>query len=92
MEKINYCLKWKDVIEKVMNIYKEKYPERYLFINLKYQNKYSITKIEMKSCLSKSTQARLKKEIIYYIAILAYKRGLIKIYEFEEEPKINNCK
>lgn len=86
-EKINYCLKWEKVIKNVMKVFKENYPERYLFVTLKYQDKCSITKIQMKSCLSKSTQARMKKEILYYIAIFAYKKDLIKMEEFEDGNK-----
>lgn len=84
-EKINYCLKWKRLIEKIMKMLKKNYPEIYLYIDLKYQSKCSITKIQMKSCLSKSTQARMKKEILYYIAIFAYKENLIKMEEIEDE-------
>ena len=80
-EKINKCLKWKAVIEKVMKIFSKYYPERYLYINLKYKDKCTITKIEMKSCMSKSTQSRIKQEILYYIAIFAFKENLIKLDE-----------
>lgn len=80
-EKINKCLKWKAVIEKVMKIFIKYYPERYLYINLKYKDKCTITKIEMKSCMSKSTQSRIKQEILYYIAIFAFKENLIKLDE-----------
>lgn len=80
-EKINKCLKWKAVIDKVMKIFNKYYPERYLYINLKYKDKCTITKIEMKSCMSKSTQSRIKQEILYYIAIFAFKENLIKLDE-----------
>lgn len=84
-EKINYCLKWKKLIDSIMEVFKESYPEIYVYINLKYQRKYSITKIQMKTCLTRSTQSRIKKEILYYIAIFAYKENLIKMEEIEDE-------
>ena len=68
-----------------MKVFKEKYPESYTYINLKYQRKCSITKIQIKTCLSRSTQSRIKKEILYYIAIFAYKENLIKMEEMEDE-------
>lgn len=88
-EKINYCLKWEKVINKVMKIFKEHYPESYSYVTLRYQEKCSITKIQHKSCMSKSTQGRLKKEIMYYIAIFAYKENLIKMEENYDEKRVN---
>lgn len=84
-EKVNKCLKWKKIIESVMKIFKEHYPERYLYVSLKYKDKCSIPKIQMKTCLSKSTQLRMKKEILYYIAIFAYKENLIKMEDIDDE-------
>lgn len=84
-EKVNKCLKWKKIIESVMKTFKEHYPERYLYVSLKYKDKCSIPKIQMKTCLSKSTQLRMKKEILYYIAIFAYKENLIKMEDIDDE-------
>lgn len=78
-EKIEKYKKWKEVISNILKDYKKNDLERYTYIKMKYFKKYSINKIEMETSLTKSTQMRLKQDIIYYIAIFAYKEDLIFI-------------
>lgn len=78
-EKMKEKIKWHYLIKSIIEDYKISEPEKYLFIKLKYFDKCSTTRIEKKMAICRATQARLKNDIIYYIAIYAVKDNLIKI-------------
>lgn len=78
-DKIQKKIKWHYLIKGIIDNYKVNDPEKYLFIKLKYLEKCSTTKIEMKMAICRATQSRLKTEIIYYIALHAVKENLIKV-------------
>ena len=78
-EKIAKYEKWKSVIEEIITIYKEKDEESYKYIKFKFFRQYSKAKIEMELFLSRTTQDRLRNEIVSYIAIFAAAEGLIKL-------------
>jgi len=78
-EKIKNKIKWKLLIDKILKYYEENEQEKYLYIKYRYFQKCSTTKIEMKMAICRATQARLKSEIVYYIALYAVKEKLIKM-------------
>ena len=78
-DRIQQRIKWYYLIKDIINDYKVNEPEKYLFIKLKYFDKCSTSKIEMKMAICRATQAKLKTDIIYYIALFAVKENLIKI-------------
>lgn len=75
MEKI----KWHNLIKKIIKYYEEKEPEKFLYIKLKYFDKCSTTKIEMKMAICRATQSKIKTDIVYYIALFAVKEKLIQM-------------
>lgn len=75
MEKI----KWHNLIKKIIKQYEENEPEKFLYIKLKYFDKCSTTKIEMKMAICRATQSKIKTDIVYYIALFAVKENLIKM-------------
>lgn len=78
-EKIQNKIQWKFLIEKILNYYKENEQEKYYYIKHKYFEKCSTTKIETKMAICRATQARLKSDIVYYIALYAVKENLLKM-------------
>lgn len=78
-EKIRNKIRWKLLIDKILKYYEENEQEKYMYIKYKYFQKCSTTKIEMKMAVCRATQARLKSEIIYYIALYAVKEKLLKM-------------
>ena len=72
-------IKWHNLIKKIIEYYKENEPEKFLYIKLKYFEKCSTTKIEMKMAICRATQAKLKTDIVYYIALYAVKERLIEM-------------
>lgn len=78
-DKIKNKIKWKLLIDKILKYYEENEQEKYLYIKYRYFQKCSTTKIEMKMAICRATQARLKSEIVYYIALYAVKEKLIKM-------------
>lgn len=75
MEKI----KWHNLIKKIIKHYEENEPEKFLYIKLKYFDKCSTTKIEMKMAICRATQSKIKTDIVYYIALFAVKENLIQM-------------
>lgn len=75
MEKI----KWHNLIKKIIKHYEENEPEKFLYIKLKYFDKCSTTKIEMKMAICRATQSKIKTDIVYYIALFAVKEKLIQM-------------
>lgn len=78
-EKIKNKIHWKILIEKILKYYESTEQEKYLYIKYKYFEKCSTSKIEMKMAICRATQARLKSEIVYYIALYAVKENLLKM-------------
>jgi len=78
-EKIRYKIQWKLLIDRILKYYEENEQEKYWNIKYRYFQKCSTTKIEMKMAICRATQARLKSEIVYYIALYAVKENLIKM-------------
>ena len=78
-EKIKNKIHWKILIDKILKYYEENEQEKYWYIKYKYFEKCSTTKIERKMAISRPTQARIKTEIIYYIALYGVKENLLKI-------------
>jgi len=79
-EEMEKELKWYYMIKKVLRIYETKdEQEKINYIKFKYFEKCSTTKIEMKMAISRPTQARIKADIIYYLAMFAVKEKLINI-------------
>lgn len=78
-EKIKYKIQWKLLIDRILKYYEENEQEKYWYIKYRYFQKCSTTKIEMKMAICRATQARLKSEIVYYIALYAVKENLIKM-------------
>lgn len=76
---ISNKIKWKLLIDKILEYYKNNEPDKYLYIKLRYFDKCSTTKIETKMAICRATQARLKSDIVYYIALYAVKEDLIKM-------------
>lgn len=75
MEKI----KWHNLIKKIIKHYEENEPEKFLYIKLKYFDKCSTTKIEMKMAICRATQSKIKTDIVYYIALFAVKENLLQM-------------
>ena len=75
MEKI----KWHNLIKKIIKHYEENEPEKFLYIKLKYFDKCSTTKIEMKMAICRATQSKIKIDIVYYIALFAVKENLLQM-------------
>ena len=78
-EKIKNKIHWKILIDKILKYYESTEQEKYLYIKYKYFEKCSTSKIEMKMAICRATQARLKSEIVYYIALYAVKEKLLKM-------------
>ncbi len=78
-EKIRNKIQWKQLIDRILKYYKENEQEKYWYIKHRYFERCSTTKIEMKMAICRATQARLKSEIVYYIALYAVKEDLIKM-------------
>ena len=78
-EKIRNKIHWKVLIDKILKYYEENEQEKYWYIKYKYFEKCSTSKIEMKMAICRATQARLKSEIVYYIALYAVKEKLLKM-------------
>lgn len=78
-EKIRNKIQWKLLIDRILKYYEENEQEKYWYIKYRYFQKCSTTKIEMKMAICRATQARLKSEIVYYIALYAVKEDLIKM-------------
>ena len=78
-DEINNKIQWKLLIDKILEYYKKNEPDKYLYIKLRYFDKCSTTKIENKMAICRATQARLKSDIVYYIALFAVKEDLIKM-------------
>ena len=78
-EKIKNKIHWKILIDKILKYYESSEQEKYLYIKYKYFEKCSTSKIEMKMAICRATQARLKSEIVYYIALYAVKEKLLKM-------------
>ena len=78
-EEIYNKIQWKLLIGKILEYYKKNEPDKYLYIKLRYFDKCSTTKIETKMAICRATQARLKSDIVYYIALFAVKENLIKM-------------
>lgn len=78
-EKIRNKIRWKLLIDKILKYYEKNEQEKYMYIKYKYFQKCSTIKIEMKMAVCRATQARLKSEIIYYIALYAVKEKLLKM-------------
>ena len=76
---ISNKIKWKLLIDKILEYYKNDEPDKYLYIKLRYFDKCSTTKIATKMAICRATQARLKSDIVYYIALFAVKEDLIKM-------------
>lgn len=72
-------IKWHNLIKSIIEYYKEKEPEKFLYIKLKYFDKCSTTKIEMKMAICRATQSKIKTDIVYYIALYAVKENLIEM-------------
>ena len=83
---INNKIQWKLLIDKILEYYKKNEPDKYLYIKLRYLDKCSTTKIENKMAICRATQARLKSDIVYYIALFAVKEDLIKM-----QSATSNC-
>lgn len=78
-EKVKRKIRWKLMIDKVLKYYQENEEEKYYYVKYKYFEKCSTAKIEIKMAICRATQARLKSEIIYYIALYAVKEKLLKM-------------
>ena len=78
-EKIKNKIRWKFLIERVLKYYEANEQEKYLYIKYRYFEKCSTTKIERKMAICRATQARIKSDIVYYIALYAVKDKLIKM-------------
>lgn len=86
-EKIRNKIQWKLLIDKILQHYEENEQEKYWYIKYRYFEKCSTTKIERKMAISRPTQARIKTEIIYYIALYGVKENLLKM---EDLSSCNN--
>ena len=83
-DKIKNKIHWKILIDKILKYYEENEQEKYWYIKYKYFEKCSTTKIERKMAISRPTQARIKTEIIYYIALYGVKENLLKMEELSD--------
>ena len=78
-EKIKNRIRWKFLLDRVLKYYESNEQEKYLYIKYRYFEKCSTTKIERKMAICRATQARIKSDIVYYIALYAVKEKLIKM-------------
>ena len=76
------------MIDRVLKYYEANEQEKYLYIKYRYFEKCSTTKIERKMAISRPTQARIKTEIIYYIALHSVKEKLLKMEELSCNNKL----
>ncbi len=72
-------IEWHYLIEKILKYYENDEPDKYLFIKLRYFDKCSTTKIEMKMAICRATQSKIKTDIVYNIAMYAVSNNLIKL-------------
>ena len=72
-------IQWHYLIKRVIEYYEKNEPEKFLFIKLKYFEKSSTTKIEMRMALCRATQSRIRTDIVYYIAMFAVKEKLLNL-------------
>jgi len=87
-EIIKNKIEWKLLIDKILKHYEENEQEKYWYIKYRYFEKCSTTKIEMKMAISRPTQARIKTEIIYYIALYGVKENLLKMEDLNCNNKL----
>ena len=76
-EQINKHRKWKEVIETVLEIYKEYDIQKYNYMKMKFFTGNSVLAIELETTIGGSVQTRYKRDIILYIAIFAAQENLI---------------
>lgn len=69
--------KWKEVIEQVINHFKDTIYGK--IIELNYFQQYRLTKIFTLLAIERTTYYDLRQDIIYYVAFKAQEKGLIKI-------------
>ena len=77
-KKIEKEEKWLELIENILNEYKNKDKEKYDFIILKYMKKLNKTNIEKKLKLNFNRQRDMRKEILNHIFFVAVKENLCK--------------
>lgn len=77
-KKIEKEEKWLELIENVLNEYKDKDKQKYDFIILKYIKKINKTIIERKLKLDFNKQGDMRKEILNHIFFVAVKKNLLK--------------
>ncbi len=78
-KKIEKIQKWKNLIYKIMKHFEENENEKYRYIILKYFRKMSVISIEIKMALPKSTQFKIRDDIILAISLLALKEDIISL-------------
>lgn len=78
-ELIERYTKWKNLISKVVDEYKNNSPDKYYYMKLKYFRKASTVRIENEMAICRATQVRVKLDIIYYLALLGINENLIKL-------------
>ena len=76
---INELLKWKKLVEGVINEYKNIDMEKYMFMKYEFFQKKSRSAIYMTMCISNARQKKLSLEIIYHVAMLGLNEGLLRI-------------
>jgi len=80
-EQIERYRRWKDVIEVVLDIYKEYDMQKYNYLKLKFFTGNSVVAIELETTIGASLQTKYKNEITLYIAIFAAQEKLINMRE-----------
>ena len=77
-------IKWHYIIKKVLENYElKKEKEKINYIKYKYFERCSASKIEIEMSISRPTQSRMKRDIVYCIALFAVKENLINIENLE---------
>lgn len=78
-------IKWHFIIENILRKYEERNEQSKLkYINYKYFNKFSLTKIEIQMAISRPALSRIKYDVIYYIALYAVEENLIKLEDIKK--------
>ena len=77
-------IKWHYIIKKVLDNYEsQEEKEKINCIKYKYFERCSTSKIEIEMSISRPTQSRMKRDIVYCIALFAVKENLINIENLE---------
>ena len=78
-------IKWHFIIENILRKYEDRNEQSKLkYIDYKYFNKFSLTKIELQMAISRPALSRIKYDVIYYIALYAVKEKLIELEDLKK--------